>query len=198
MKNPLQLRKGFLIFIATKQIKMETNLTQENEIWKDIPNYVGKYQISSLGRLKSTVNKNHRIKKSHPCKKGYHRVELADGKRGVKTSYAVHRLVAEAFIPNPENKSEVNHKDSIRHNNVLENLEWVTHSENQQHAYKFGNRCHKGDNHPQKILNSEIVKEIRSLPKKYGMGRELARKYNVSFSCMHSILNYRTWKHENK
>lgn len=198
MKNPLQLRKGFTIFILTKEIKMETNLHYSNEIWKDIKGYEGKYQISSLGRVKSIVNKKHRILKSFPCKKGYHRLGLANGKRGFKTSYAVHRLVAEAFIPNPENKLEVNHKDSIRHNNVLENLEWATHSENQQHAYKFANRCHKADNHPQKILNSNIVKEIRALPKRFGMGRELARKYNVSFSCIHNILNYRTWNHENK
>lgn len=194
MKNPLQLRKGFLTFIATKQIKMETKLHYSNEIWKDIKGYEGKYQISSLGRVKSIVNKKHRILKSFPCKKGYHRLGLADGKRGFKTSYAVHRLVAEAFIHNPENKSEVNHKDSIRHNNVLENLEWVTHSENQQHAYKFGNRCHKSDNHPQKILNSTIVKEIRSLPKKHGLSRQLATKYNVTISCIQNILGGRTWK----
>lgn len=117
------------------------------EIWKDILGYEGYYQISSYGRIKSVERKvvkkmfgNTRIVKSKICtvlysKQGYCRVRLS--KEGKNIKYLIHRLVALAFIPNPENKPQVNHKDGNKSKNHKNNLEWATRSENMQHASKI-------------------------------------------------------------
>ena len=101
------------------------------EIWEDIADYEGLYQVSSLGRVKSLGNyksSKEKILKPFSNKDGYLNVKLC--KEGKRKQYLVHRLVAKAFIPNPENKLEVNHKDEDKTNNKVENLEWMTCKEN--------------------------------------------------------------------
>lgn len=121
-----------------------------NEIWKDIKNYEGKYQISNLGNVKSVYRKvNHRyrgkektttiyekILKKAVNKFGYEYVCLTVNNKGKKLK--IHRLVAEAFIPNPLNKKTVNHIDGNKSNNCVDNLEWSTYLENQHHAIETG------------------------------------------------------------
>ena len=101
------------------------------EEWRDIKGYEGKYQVSNLGRVKS----RHKILKPNNVK-GY--LYVYPSKNSKKEALKVHRLVAEAFIDNPENKPEVNHIDGNKENNRVENLEWCTKSENMQHAIKTG------------------------------------------------------------
>ena len=96
------------------------------EIWKDIIEYEGIYQISNLGRVKNTVTKE--IKKQSDNGKGYKIVNLWKQNKG--KMFYIHRLVAEAFIENTLNKPEVHHIDSDRSNNTVENLAWVTTKEN--------------------------------------------------------------------
>lgn len=96
------------------------------EVWKDIKGYEGLYQVSSFGRVKSSYTK--RILKGGKNKAGYLLVGLY--KQGVLSRKSIHRLVAEAFIPNPDNKPEVNHIDENKTNNVVSNLEWMTAKEN--------------------------------------------------------------------
>lgn len=103
------------------------------EIWKDIVGYDGKYQISTLGRIR---NHNGLIMKQKPSKDGYIRILLFNNKK-YKAEY-VHILVAKAFLPNPKIKSEVNHIDANKSNNTLHNLEWVTRRENHFHAVSLG------------------------------------------------------------
>lgn len=110
-----------------------------DEIWKDIEGYEGLYQISSLGRVRRIKGgkgtASGRILKSF-ANSGYFFVGLYVNSK--QKHIGVHRLVAEAFIPNPDNKSEVNHINGNKHDNRIVNLEWVTPSENMQHAWRTG------------------------------------------------------------
>ncbi len=117
------------------------------EVWKDIPGYEGHYQVSNLGSVKSIERLRRtkgtgitkvceRIVKPTIDKFGYCKVCLF--KNGKRKYCKPHRLVAIAFIPNPDNKPEVNHKDGNKTNNNVSNLEWNTASENMRHAFANG------------------------------------------------------------
>ena len=140
----------------------------KEELWKDIKGYEGLYQVSNLGRVKS-LNKNKVGRYSTYLKKGkilscnynhnrYGKITLY--KNGKHKEKRVHRLVAEAFIPNPDNKPQVNHIDNNSKNNKVENLEWVTVKENVQHAYKIG--ATKTSKIRQYNLSGKVVKEWNS------------------------------------
>ena len=103
------------------------------EIWKDIKEYEGLYQISNLGNVRSIKNKIHLLKTIDDGK-GYEKVRLC--KKGIIKSFRVHRLVAQAFIDNPNNYSEINHKDNNRSNNSVNNLEWCDREYNIQYSVK--------------------------------------------------------------
>lgn len=100
------------------------------EQYKDIDGYGGKYQITTWGRAYNAYTQ--RFLKPEVHDKGYLRVDLIDSD-GVRTHHKVHRLVAKAFIPNPDNKPQVNHKDGNNQNNSITNLEWSTDEENKEH-----------------------------------------------------------------
>lgn len=123
------------------------------EKWKDIKGYEGLYQVSDLGRIKSLIRKNERILKpySNPETK-YLSVNLHKNKRS--KTYTIHRLVAEAFIPNPENLPQVGHKDENNTNNHATNLEWVTPKQNSNMP------LHK-ERISQKMKNKSPSKETR-------------------------------------
>lgn len=165
----------------------EDNL--EQEIWEDIPNYVGHYQVSNLGRVRG-VNRyvNNSIPNSIRMVKGkmlklskgrlgYYTVALC--KNGIYFHNRVHRLVALAFMPNPENKPQINHINNNPSDNNIKNLEWCTPQENTAHSFKQG-RTGK--------LSEEIHKEISQ---KYIDGyyqSQLARMYGISIPSIKKVL----------
>jgi hypothetical protein len=112
------------------------------EIWKDIPDYDGHYQVSNLGNVRSTKYLGHtgvtQELKQHLTQDGYYRVPLFHN--GRKHSVSTHILVAKTFIQNPDNKPQVNHIDGNKQNNTVSNLEWVTGKENIDHAIRTGLR----------------------------------------------------------
>ncbi len=109
------------------------------EIWKDIADYEGLYQVSNYGNVRRISRYGRKWVRNCKCKKtrdGYFESTLV--KNSKPKSIRTHRLVAIAFCENPHNKKEVNHIDGNKRNNRADNLEWVTSSENQKHAYKLG------------------------------------------------------------
>lgn len=115
------------------------------EVWKNIPNYEGLYQASNFGRIKRTKTNKILNPQIH---KGYCEVNLS--KNGIVKHYRVHILIALAFLPNLENKQEVNHIDGNKQNNCVSNLEWATHKENMSHAFNNGLISKEGK---QRIIN---------------------------------------------
>jgi hypothetical protein len=161
------------------------------EVWKDIPDYEG-YQASNLGNIRSVdrkvKNSNGReyyvkgtsIKKTL-SKNGYYVVRLTKA----KLERFVHRLVGFAFIPNPENKPQINHINGVKTDNRLENLEWCTNRENIEHARVTGLKY--------TVLNKDQVFEIRYGLKGY-KHREIGQMYNINPSLVSYIRLGKIWK----
>jgi hypothetical protein len=112
------------------------------EIWKDVSGYEGLYQVSNFGRVKRFFkNGKENFLAGKKDKDGYIEVILSSNQR--KKYCRLHRLVADAFIPNLENKPQINHKDRNKQNNSADNLEWVTVSENAAHTFATGRKIHR-------------------------------------------------------
>ena len=169
-----------------------------NEVWKDIPQYEGLYQVSNVGRVKALPRErvNHTggrwiqpelILSTSFTKDGYEKVSLHTKNHKRKTE-RIHRLVALAFIPNPEGKPEVNHINCIRHDNRVENLEWCSHQENCAYTSVCGN---KSDKLIQCIETQQIFNTSTEAAKVNGGDagniRKAAREYNRSVYGFHYI-----------
>ena len=105
------------------------------EEWRKIEGYPN-YSVSNLGRVRNDATGRFLSQAKSGCRRSYLYVLLYDGTHASRKTMSIHRLVANAFIPNPDNKPEVNHLDGNGFNNVVSNLEWVTHTENLIHAHK--------------------------------------------------------------
>lgn len=135
-------------------------LNDREEIWKDIEGFEGHYQVSSLGRVMSVVT-NHgkpqrKIKPQYIRNYSYVNLSLKDKSHRKD----VHRMVAIAFVPNPDNKPMVNHIDGMKPNNNASNLEWATCSENHKHAYMTGLRSSEGTVTGQKLGSSSKYRNV--------------------------------------
>ena len=144
--------------------------------WKDLKGYEGVYEISNEGDLRRIPKRTHL--KPRLTYDGY--VNYRVCMYGVTKTVSAHRAVAIAFIPNPENKETVNHKDGVKSNNHVDNLEWATRTEQVQHSYDLGL---KQPVHTNRKLSKEDVLEIRATyvkgSKEFGSGA-LAKKYGIT------------------
>jgi hypothetical protein len=194
------------------------------EIWKDIKGYEGLYQVSNLGRVRS-LDRYVRHKKIGSIRllkgkimsptvsssTGYLVTTLYNKGKGKQVT--IHRLVAEAFIPNPIEKTEINHINGIRDDDRVENLEWVNRSENQLHAYKFLKRGYKLPTKEQRqkyidTLSKEIIQyEVQIIIKekaRYKSIREAERQTGVVHTSISKCCRHKQekaggyiWRYEN-
>lgn len=163
------------------------------EIWKDIKGYEERYLVSSKGRIKSLGNNQARVDKilkGSINTTGYIQVYLSKNRK--QRYLLVSRLVCINFLPNPEGKRTVNHKDG---NTVNNNLEWATYSENHKHAYKFLGKNSGSKLHPRtnRKLSKKQVLEIRKKLSDKQTYRELGLLYNVSQDCIWRIKSRKTY-----
>ena len=140
----------------------------------------GLYQVSNLGRVKSLYFNKEKILTTHTCK-GYQRVGLSKNKK--QTLYFVQRLIAEAFIPNPDNLPEVNHKDENKVNNCISNLEWCNHNYNSNYGTRKDRISKTHINHPNlskpvKCIETGVI---------YPSAHEAARQTNLNFSMICAV-----------
>lgn len=171
------------------------------EMWLDVQDWNGKYQISNHGRFKSIGGK---YKKRHPngyitmgaidsC--GYYVVSLR--KPGMRNSHLIrlHTLVCEHFHHKPKDGKTywTNHKDGDKLNNHWSNLEWVTPAENCAHAVRTGLLNIKGNRHPMSKLNESKVREMRELRKQGWLHKDIAAKYGICRRQAGDVVNGINW-----
>lgn len=165
-----------------------------HETWKPISDYEGLYEISNYGRVKTLFKGVSKIRKQVFSNPGYFGLVLY--KNNFPQSARIHVLVAQAFVPNPENKPVVNHKDANRRNNQVSNLEWVTQLENKKHAYDKG--LYKiGCEHWKSKFTEEQIRYIREncIPGDLEFGiSALARKFGVNIATISEMYHGHTYK----
>lgn len=174
------------------------------EEWKQIQDLpVDFYYVSSEGRVKviDRIDTIGRHKKGHILKQyydrcGYKRIAfniVVDGKIKFINKF-IHQLVAKAFIPNPNNYTQVNHIDGNKTNNCVSNLEWCSAKENVQHSLKTGLRK-TGENTVQARFTNAEVLEIRNMLANGISQAQIARHYNCPYSTIKNIARKRSWNY---
>lgn len=175
------------------------------EVWKDIEGYEGIYQVSNLGRVKgverlilSEKRENflvsERLFSLVTSGNGYSTLVLS--KNNTVKRFYVHRLVAQAFIPNPKNKRVVNHKNGVKTDNQVGNLEWNTYKENLHHAIRLGLIDSNNEKNNASKLKKEDVLEIRRLfDNKIISQKEISVIFNISKTQVHVIVKRKQWTH---
>lgn len=175
------------------------------EVWKDVKGYEGLYQVSNFGRVKSFIKCNAhpkapRIMQQTKNRKGYYKCHLL-GKL-----VSVHRIVAEAFLSNPDTKPQVNHKDGNKTNNRIDNLEWVTNGENQIHANANGLNESRKQAHKKKVCKRVLQFDLSmKCLGSYESATQAARITGIGqsaiSSCCRNLYGFKTaggyiWKYE--
>ena len=173
------------------------------EEWRKIPGFPLMYEVSSIGRIRRLESTYWRMlhgkltKHLLPAKFISLRTKNRKGYIDVRINnrlWRLHRLVAMAFVPNPQNLPQVNHKNAIKTDNNFKNLEWCTNQENRNHMVRlklhiFGSKC------PRAILKESDIPKIRNFIKEGISQSQIAKKFGVSPSCIQAIADGNNWKH---
>ena len=190
--------------MSLRALKKSNENYQDKEFWKPIKGYEGFYEVSDLGRVRSlprevkgkgnTTQMRDGFILKHDASGRYPRVTLFKENKRFRES--VHRLVAIAYVENPSNKPEVNHINGNSYDNRPENLEWVTSSENQQHAVDTGlQKTLFGEDAPWSKLTNKQVIEIKESEQDSVTRKKLSKKFNVTYSTIYDIQKGRRWSH---
>ena len=183
-----------------------------SEEWRPVVGFEGQYEISSHGRVRgldrfiSDGRGNRKWIKgtAQPMQQYGAGPGWRDGKHywyarfklgGKARVFVIHRMVAKAFVPNPENLPEVNHIDGNRVNNHYSNLEWCTHQQNMQHAVRLGLLDNAGEAHPMSKLTTSDVLQIRQLIRGGQRASAIALQFNVHPVTIRKISRRAAWKH---
>jgi hypothetical protein len=172
------------------------------EEWRDIAGYEGKYQVSTLGHVRSLTRvvshrngscpKYGRLLKQTPNTKGY--LLVGPTVNRIQRTRPVHRLVAETFIPRPEGAYEVNHKNGVKTDNRVENLEWVSADANMKHAVANGLRALGGGKAHWAKLQARDIPDIRARIARGESLGSIGRLYGVDHSSIRAIKTGRSWR----
>lgn len=168
---------------------MEESNMAEKEEWRAVNGFEGKYEVSSLGRVRSCFNGNTRIRKQRVNMYGYYVVSLSLGGHRRKIA-RVNRLVAIAFIPNPDNLSDVNHKDKDRLNNRVDNLEWASHQSNVIHSYAAGRIAHRWTDEEKREIAKRSKEWVSSRPTIEEARADFATIEDKEFVGEHKLLRH--------
>lgn len=158
--------------------------------WLPVVGFEELYEVSNMGHVR---NKKGQILKTQVNRDGYAKIGFYVD--GTKSYHVVHRLVAKAFIPNPEGKPQINHLDANRLNNRADNLEWCTHGENMHHAFVLGNKDQKGSKNNGAKITEGVVLAIRQKVAEGKLQKDIAAEYGLSKANVCLIVNRQTWKH---
>jgi len=177
----------------------ENNSISSHEEWK-VLDFNTRYAVSDMGQVQRIEKGNGtsvgRILKPRKSRKGYTNVALFSGTLASRKQYPVHRLVLHVFVGAIPTGYEVNHKNGVKDDNRLENLEYVTPSENVQHAFKYLNHAiMRGDLNGHAILTESNALEVKRLIAIGAKGRDIAKQMGISVSTVSAIKHKRIWKH---
>lgn len=165
------------------------------EKWKDIEGFEGYYQVSTYGRVKSLSRTSIRRGRTYPQKESILKMQINQypsvmlQKEGNKRRVNIHRLVAHAFIPNPQNKPMVNHINGIKTDCHVDNLEWVTQRENEDHSIKYGLKYIPSNTK----LSIGDVKQIRAAVSKGARQKDIAQKFSLHPTTISKIVSGASW-----
>lgn len=167
----------------------------KKEIWKEVNELRGRYKVSNFGRIKRCKRvRGHTGYLLSPCLSdgGYFIVCLINNK-GRYQRYYVHRLIGVAFLKNPDNKKFINHKNGVKNDNNVDNLEWVTFSENMKHAFAMG--LYRNPGKPRfNRLEVLAMHEIYNLNPKWNTIMRFSKKYDVSPVVIYKMIKGETYK----
>jgi hypothetical protein len=168
------------------------------EVWKDVVGFEFYYEVSNTGYIRRKAGSSHLKPKNLKMRydaDGYCRVNLKVKQKS--NSKFFHRIIAMAFLDNPENKPQVNHINGIKHDNRLENLEWATRSENRVHAYRTGLQTGKSRQGIKCNFHKLTEMQVKDIRKRYHKRvvtmKELAKEYSVSEACINNIISKKNW-----
>ena len=161
------------------------------EEWKKVLGYEGLYVVSNFGRIIGLSMG--RFNNPYKIKLGYLGIHLC--KKGKSKNFLMHRLIAQAFIPNPFNKPHINHINGVKTDNSIKNLEWCTASENERHSRDFGLNPNIGQTHHQAKLKEEDIYKIRSLYKQGELLKNIACLFGITKTHACKIGKHKAWTH---